>query len=214
MPRRRRDLHLVTGDVLNPPARGAQRKDVADAGFIHHLFVELTHAPGRAAFRATHQEDAEHAAVGNGAAAGHGHALRTRARRQHARDPVIDDAGLELREIRRGIHARGQVDDGVEDLTCQVPVRPGAADSLVPLVHVEAVLARRSDSRDGLLRKDVERVARGFQLLDKAFAHAPHRHRGLQQVRPMLRVKRACRYRPYRMPRTAHTLQARGHRWR
>ena len=35
------DQHLVVGDLLDPPARGAEGEDVADPGLVDHLLVEL-----------------------------------------------------------------------------------------------------------------------------------------------------------------------------
>ena len=69
--RRGGDEHPVVGDVLDPPAGGAEGEDVADAGLVDHLLVELADAAGLLA----DEEDAEEAAVGDGAAAGDGEPL-------------------------------------------------------------------------------------------------------------------------------------------
>ena len=67
------------GDVLDPPGRRAEREDVADPRLVDHLLVEL--ADPRARVRRRGQEDAEQAAVGDGAAAGDGEPLSARAAR-------------------------------------------------------------------------------------------------------------------------------------
>ena len=71
-PRGRGDHHAVVGDVLHPPAGGTQGNDVPDAGFVDHFLVEFAHALGVLAVLIAHQEHGEQAAVGNGAAGGHG----------------------------------------------------------------------------------------------------------------------------------------------
>jgi hypothetical protein len=64
-------------DVLDPPGARAEQEDVADPRLVDHLLVELADPRALVA----DQEDAEHAAVGIGAAAGDGEPLRTRAGR-------------------------------------------------------------------------------------------------------------------------------------
>ena len=136
MPRRRGDNHLIARDFLNAPASSTQGKDIAHAGFIDHLLVELTHAPGRGIFCPRRQKDAKHSAVRNRAAVGNSHALRTGARAQPASDAVEDHAGFELREVRGGIDAGDQVDDGIEYLPAQIAIGPRAAHHGVPGIHV------------------------------------------------------------------------------
>ncbi len=72
---RRGDEHPVVGDVLDAPAGGAQREDVAHPRLVDHLLVELTDArlPSRGARggRGADEEDPEQAAVGNRPTAGH-----------------------------------------------------------------------------------------------------------------------------------------------
>ena len=76
-----RDQHPVVGDVLDPPAGRAEREDVADARLVDHLLVELADPAGLVA----DEEDAEEAAVGDGAAAGDGQPLGARADRRARR---------------------------------------------------------------------------------------------------------------------------------
>ena len=81
---RRGDQHAVVGDVLDAPAGGPQREDVADPRLVDHLLVELADAASRALAvlgLATDEEDAEQAPVGDRAAAGDGQALGARADR-------------------------------------------------------------------------------------------------------------------------------------
>ena len=62
------------GDVLDPPARGAEDEHVADARLVDHLLVQLAD-PGTAL---AGEEHAEQAAVGNRPAGGDGQPLRAR----------------------------------------------------------------------------------------------------------------------------------------
>ena len=71
---RGRDEHPVVGDVLDAPGRRAEQEHVADPRLVDHLLVELADAAARAL--AGGEEDAEQAAVGDGAAAGDGEPLR------------------------------------------------------------------------------------------------------------------------------------------
>ncbi len=209
--RRRGDLHLVAGDVLDAPAGGAEGEHVADAGFVDHLLVELADAPRSSApfLIARDQEDAEHAAVRDGAGVGHRHPLRAGPRLEHR--ALKDGARAQLGEVGRRVDADDQVDHRVEHLAREVPVRPGAAHGVVPLVHVQIF---HRDRGHGLLGQHVERAARGVQLFDETVAHAGHRHRRLHEVSAVLRVEGALRDRADGVASTAHALQAGGHRGR
>lgn len=61
----------VVGDVLDPPAGGAERENIADPRFVDHLLVEFADSRSFLA----HHVHREHAAVGDGAARGHRQAL-------------------------------------------------------------------------------------------------------------------------------------------
>ena len=63
--RRRRDEHAVARDLLDPPRRRAQLEDLAGAGLVDHLLVELPHPRPRVG-----EKDAVEAAVGDRAARG------------------------------------------------------------------------------------------------------------------------------------------------
>ena len=52
----RGDQHLVGGDVLDAPGRGAERDDVADPRLVDHLFVEFSDPPPRTLARDEHPE--------------------------------------------------------------------------------------------------------------------------------------------------------------
>ena len=71
LPGRRRDDHLLEGDVLDAPGGGAEQEGLARAALVHHLLVELAHAG------AVGERDGEQPAVGDGAGVGDGQALRT-----------------------------------------------------------------------------------------------------------------------------------------
>src|SRR5207253_6710338 len=60
--RRRGDEHAVTGDLLDPPGRGAEHDDLAGPRLVDHLLVELADAARRVHAR---DEDAEEATGGD-----------------------------------------------------------------------------------------------------------------------------------------------------
>ena len=82
------DQHPVVGDLLDPPAGGAEREDVADPGLVDHLLVEFAD-PG--CFLADHV-DREQTAVGDGAAGRDGQPLRARPSREGVGVAVPDEA--------------------------------------------------------------------------------------------------------------------------
>ncbi len=96
--RGRGDQHPVVGDVLDPPGRRAEQEHVADARLVDHLLVQLAD-PAAGLARAGGQEDAEQAAVGDRAAAGHRQPLRARPAGQRAGDPVPDQPRPQLGEL-------------------------------------------------------------------------------------------------------------------
>ena len=88
--------YTVGGDVLDPPARAPQGEDVADAGLVDHLFVELAHSlvgvgPG--------QEHPEMATVGNRARVRDGQALGTGPAREQVVGAVPHQAGSQTGEL-------------------------------------------------------------------------------------------------------------------
>ena len=217
MPRCGRDQHLVASDVLDAPTGSAQGKHIAHSGLINHLLIQLAH-PARsttgALARTGIEEYAKHAPIRNRATAGHGHALGARPRGHHSRHAVIDHTGFKFRKVCGRIHTAYQVQHGVIDFPRQIAVGPGPADHLVPLIGIEPVLAGRGHGRHCLLRQHVQRVARGMHFLNESGAHARDRQCGLHQIRTVLGIKGAMRYRAHKVPSAAHALQAGGHRGR
>ena len=90
---RGRDDHALVGDVVDAPGRRAQQERLAGARLVDHLLVELADP------RAVGQEDAEQAAVGDGAGVGHGQALRAGAPAHCAFEAVPHDARPQLTEL-------------------------------------------------------------------------------------------------------------------
>ena len=82
-------------DVFDAPRGGAEGEDVADAGLVDHLLVELADP----ALFLSDQEDAEEPAVGDRPAAGHREALGTGAAGQGAADAVPHQARSKLGEL-------------------------------------------------------------------------------------------------------------------
>ena len=128
----RGDNDLIASNVLNPPRGRTQGKYIADARFINHFLIKLTHAT-RCALT-TGDEHTKHAAVRNRASISHRHPLRAGPRGHHTGNPVIDHAWAQLRKIGGRVHARDQVNDRVKDLTRQIPVWPGPDDGVIPVI--------------------------------------------------------------------------------
>ncbi len=97
--RRGGDDDAVMGDLLDPPAGGAEGEHVADAGLVDHLLVQLTHPGAVLPGVLPGEEDPVQAAVRDGAAAGHGEPLTTRAGAQGALVAVPDQPGAQLGEL-------------------------------------------------------------------------------------------------------------------
>ena len=202
---RRGDQHPVVGDVLDPPARGAQREDVADPGLVDHLLVELADPPAGAL---ADQEDPEQAAVGDGAAAGHRQPLGARPGGERAGHPVPDDPGPELGELVGGVAAGEQVERRVVRRARQLRERRRPADQVVEVVDRPGL---ERDRGDDLLGEDVERVGRHPQALDGAGAHPLHRDRGLGEVAAVLGVEHAAAHLADLVAGPADALQGAGH---
>ena len=120
-------------NFLNAPATRAQGNDLAGAGFVHHFFVELTHALGAALLIAADQVDREEAAVGTRAAAGEGEALRTGAALNTAGGRLLgggavpDDARAQFGELVGGVASGEHFEHGVEESARQLGVGGAAA---------------------------------------------------------------------------------------
>nr|WP_312007007.1 hypothetical protein [Nocardioides alcanivorans] len=175
-----RHHHLVVGDVLDAPAGGTQREDVADPRLVDHLLVEL--ADPTAASLAD-EEDPEEPAVGNGAAAGDGQPLCAGPPGDLAGDAVPHDAWAQLGELVAGITAAQQVESGLEGRARQRREGGGAAYECEELVDVPGV---DRGGRDDLLGQHVEWVGGDAHRLDGAGAHALDRHCRGSQVAAVL----------------------------
>ena len=127
------DPHRVVRNFFNTPTARAEDDDLAGAGFVHHLLVELTHTLGAALLIAADQVDGEESAVGNRAAAGDGEALRTRAAlntsggRLLGGGAVPDDARAQLGELVGGVASGEHFEHGVEEGARQFGVGCAAA---------------------------------------------------------------------------------------
>ena len=106
----RGDEHPVVGDVLDAPGARSQQEDVADPRLVDHLLVELAH-PG---LLLTDEEHPEHAAVGDGAAAGDGQTLCAGSAGERAGDAVPGDAGPQLGEVVARVAAGQHVEHRLE----------------------------------------------------------------------------------------------------
>ncbi len=171
----------VVGDVLDPPAAGAEREHVADAGLVDHLLVELADPPAGGAV--TDEEHPEQPAVGDGAAGGDRQPLGARTTGEPSAHPVPDDAGPQLGELLARVAAGQQVEGRFVGRARQRAERRRPAGQRVDLVDVELVDRRH---RHDLLGEDVERVGGHRQLLDRAGAHPLHGDGCLEQVGPVL----------------------------
>ena len=107
------DQHPVVGDLLDPPGRRPEQEDVADPRLVDHLLVELAH-PTSARPLASDDEDAEQAAVGDGAAAGDREPLRAAPGGEGVGDPVPRQPRAELGEGVGGVPAGQHVEHRVQ----------------------------------------------------------------------------------------------------
>ena len=205
------DDDAVGTDLAHPPARGPQSDDVADGGLVDHLLVELAHAAPSAVLGALGQDDGEHAAVGDGPGGGDGQALGAGAGGERAGVPVPHEARGEAGEVRGGVAAGEQLQDGVVGDARQLPVGGGSADGGVPVVDVQVLDARR---RDGLLGEDVQGVGDQRGALDGARAHALGGDGGVDELGALDRVDDAVRPPADAVVGAAHALQSGGDRGR
>ena len=106
-PLSRVDDDAVPRDLADPPARRPQRDDVARAGLVHHLLVELPDPPPPGILRPLGQDDGEHAPVRDRSRGGHRQPLRAGPGTEFTGGAVPHDPWREVRQIRRG-EAAGQ----------------------------------------------------------------------------------------------------------
>ena len=202
------DQHPVVGDVLDPPARRAEREDVADPRLVDHLLVEL--ADPATAFSAD-EEDPEQAAVGDRAAGGDGEPLGARSAGERVGHPVPDQPRPQLGELVGRVAAGQQVEGRVERRPGQRREGRSPAYDGEQLVGVPGV---DRDAGDDLLGEHVERVGRHLERLDLAGPHPLDRDRGLDQVGPVLGEQHAARHLADLVTGAADPLQAAGDRRR
>ena len=202
------DQHPVVGDVLDPPAGGAEGEHVADAGLVDHLLVELADpADGLLA----DEEDAEQPAVGDGAAAGDGEALGAGSAGQLAGDAVPDEPRSQLGELVAGVAPGEQVERRVVRAAGEGGERRGSAYDVEELVGVPGV---QRGGGDDLLGEYVERAGRHVQGLDAAGAHPLDGDRRGDQVAAVLGEQHAARDLADLVTGATDPLQGAGHRRR
>ncbi len=177
----RGDQHLVMGDVLDPPGRGAQREHITDSGLVDHLLVQLAHPPTGAVPGGQHHRIQP--PVRDGAAAEHGQVLSAASRGEPVLDPVPDDPRAQVGEVLAGVAPGQHVQGGLEQAAGHGSKRGAPTDQVieradVPLVH--------GDHRHDLLGQHVQRVGRHPLGLDPTGAHLLHHDGALQQVTTVL----------------------------
>ena len=200
--------HAVVGDVLDLPGGGAEGDDVADAGFIDHLLVELADAPGPFARLLFRQDHRVLATVRDRAAGGDGQPLRPGTSGDQMFLMVPHQAGPEGGE-RLGIIGAGQhAEHRVEHGAVQVGERGGTAHRLIPVVGVQ-VLHGRGGHR--VLGQYVQRAARYGKRLDVAGLHAFHGGGRADDLLARQRVEQRVGDAAHLMIGTTDPLQPRGY---
>src|SRR5690349_23297204 len=120
---------------------------------VHHLFVELPDAPPRCPRFALH-EDAEQAAIRDGAATRYGHDASIPAALDRDGDAIPHESWLELGEFVGGVGAGEHAEDTVEDVARKRLVWRSLGDGAEQLVTGPLV---HHGHRDDLLSEDIER---------------------------------------------------------
>jgi hypothetical protein len=197
------------GDVLDPPRGRAEGEDVADPRLVHHLLVQLPHAPSGAV--APGEEHPEQPTVGDRAAGGDGEPLRAAAARERPGDPVPDHPGAQLRELVRRVAPAQHVQHRLQHRPAQPRERGRPSDEVEQVV--DGPVLERAHS-DDLLGEHVERVGRDPKRLDLPRAHALDDDSGLYEVAAELREQHAPRDRPHLMAGPTDPLQPGGDRGR
>src|ERR1700759_1564968 len=95
-------------DLFDAPGAGAENDGVAGAAFEDHLFVEF---PDARAAGGSGEENAEQAAIGDGAAVDHGNAAGSFAGGDLAGDAVPGEARTQLDEVVGRVAARQHIQD-------------------------------------------------------------------------------------------------------
>ncbi len=199
------------GDLLDAPGGRAEGDHIIDPRLVHHFLVQFADAARAGALFAFGQHHAEHAAVGDGAAAGDRQLLGARARAQFTGVPVPDQARAKASEVIGGIAPGEHVQGGIERAARQRAVRRGTAHAGIPGVHVQRVHRRCGD---GLLGQHVQRIAGRVHRLDAAGQHAFDGDRRVDQVAPRAWVDQAGGNAADLVAGAPHPLQRAGHRGR
>jgi hypothetical protein len=202
--RRGGDEDAVVRDVLDPPGRGTEQEDVADAGLVDHLLVELADAATAGALGAD-EEDAEEAAVGDGATAGDGQPLSAGPRGEGVGDAVPRQPRPQLGERVGGIAARQHVEHGVQRRVGQRGEGGRPADDGGHLVDGARPFGH---DRDDLLREHVERIAQVADGLDRPGLHPLGDQRALHEVTAVLGEQHPPADGPHLVTGAAHPLEA------
>ena len=205
--RRRRDEHAVVRDLLDPPAGGAESEHVADPSLVDHLLVQLADAGGLL----PHHEHAEQAAVGDGAAGGHGEPLGPGPTGECAGVAIPHQARAQFSEVGGRVLTGEHVQGCLERRPRQPCKRGRPAHSGEPLLHVDRLECTR---RHRLLGQNIQRIGDDRQRLDRPVQHPLGRHRTMQQIRTVLGEQRRPRNLTHLVTGATDALQARGHRRR
>ena len=195
----RRDEDAVARDLLDAPGRRSEHERLALARLVHHLLVELAHAPAP-----VDEEDTEEAAVRDRPGVGDREAPSAGAPAHRAGSPIPHDPRPELRELVGRVAAREHVEDVLELRTRQLRERIRAPRELVELVHRDLLVGA---DRDDLLGEHVQRIAGDPRLLDLPRAHGARDDRGLQEVGAELREDPPLRDRVQIVARAPDSLQ-------
>ena len=204
--RRRRHQHPVAGDLLDPPRRRPELEDLAGAGLVDHLLVELAHPCAGVG-----QEDAVEPAVRDRPARRDRQPAGVVAPADDAGGPVPDHPRPKLRELVGRIAPGQHVEHALELRAAEIRVGRRPRDHRVQVVDRPVVHHR---GRDELLGEHVERLARDAGVLDRALAHPADDDGRLEQVAAVLGEEAAVRGGVDVMAGPPDPLEAGGHRLR
>ena len=197
------------GDVLDAPRARAEGEQVADAGLVDHLLVEL--ADPRPGPSPVARKTAYSPRSGIVPPEGDGEALGAAAAGEGVGEAVPRDAGAQLRRTRRW-------GSGRRACRARTRGRPGER-GVGGRAPGEGQRRRRPSTRRGRTsRRPAGRGRRGVggdaQRLDLAGEHALDDDGGLHEVAAELREEHTPADRPDLVAGTAHALQAGGDRGR
>ena len=203
--------HAVARDLADTPRAGAQRDDVAYSRLVHHLFVQLAHAPPALRAVAFRQHHREHPAVGDGARRHDGLALRAGTRQQPPALAIPHDARRELGQIGRRVAAGQHAQHRIEGPSRKLGIRGRAPHGVEPVVRRQLVHGHR---RNRLLGQHVQRVLHERRLLDATLVHAFGRHGRVDDLGAGAREDGPRRAAAHLVVRAPDALQGAGHRRR